>query len=469
MIFKLITPLYNLAVMGIVDTSISLGISAELDRLGVGAAKKTGIFLPGADISHASVLVAGLSSKYKWGLLDEKDFEKGKIFVLQVGQWGLSIKGGQRLTIVLQQEQNGVRGALVSKSVMGQWYDWGANQKNLERAVDFLENHLNTRGNGYLLQVPQFAPKKPIIHRNSLILLVIIVIGGSAAEKLYVYYLQQKALVEMKRVYNQTVQQINADSQDLKSWANSGNYITVPNASSTTPTTNCIEYTNNGSMGTCKMPDTSGWRTYQNDNYGFKFKYPEDWIILFDDRDTGNLKHVIVSKEGYAVEMFVKSQNYSSGLIEDRYVNRYRTFYFDDSKAWIDKSPYVFNEDKSGTYRFNIIFPTPYNDPEGIYNLSFTDSIKHNNVYYSFIYTLPMKTNDTNYNEGIITEADQILSTFNFTTIGTQTYQNDNYGFEFQYPKNYLAEDGGETTSLPRDGEVVARFVGNPDEILLPM
>ena len=29
--------------------------------------------------------------------------------------------------------------------------------------------------------------------------------------------------------------------------------------------------------------DTSGWKTYRNEEYGFEFKYPEDWTIINND------------------------------------------------------------------------------------------------------------------------------------------------------------------------------------------
>jgi hypothetical protein len=33
--------------------------------------------------------------------------------------------------------------------------------------------------------------------------------------------------------------------------------------------------------------DTAGWRTYENESYGYSFRYPLDWVI--DERDSGGL------------------------------------------------------------------------------------------------------------------------------------------------------------------------------------
>jgi hypothetical protein len=43
------------------------------------------------------------------------------------------------------------------------------------------------------------------------------------------------------------------------------------NISTTTTTTSTAEI------------DTSDWKTYQNEEYGFEFKYPKDWIIIKND------------------------------------------------------------------------------------------------------------------------------------------------------------------------------------------
>jgi len=57
----------------------------------------------------------------------------------QVGQWGLKVSGSQKAYFLLNQDKIGVQGLIISKSTMGQGFDWGANQANIDKFNEFLK------------------------------------------------------------------------------------------------------------------------------------------------------------------------------------------------------------------------------------------------------------------------------------------------------------------------------------------
>lgn len=141
----------------IIDEAASLGLFTLLDRLGFGASKRVGFFLSSINTDQAKILLGHFSAKQGWRLIKEENQEGVLIIIFQVGQWGLSISGSQRVCLALSQERNGVRGAATSKSTMGQLVDWGANQKNLDNLVAFWEQTFSQPNQlGNLLSQPVF-------------------------------------------------------------------------------------------------------------------------------------------------------------------------------------------------------------------------------------------------------------------------------------------------------------------------
>lgn len=177
--------------MGIIDTFASLGvvvlvilgnlgIFTLLDRLGFGASKRVGFFLPSINIDQVKILLGHFSAKQGWRLIKEENQEAAVIIIFQVGQWGgLSISGSQRVYIALNQEQTGVRGIATSKSAMGQLVDWEFNQKNLDNLVAFLEKAIsqpNQLGN-LLSQSVSFAKAKSTINPKFFGFLGLLILG----------------------------------------------------------------------------------------------------------------------------------------------------------------------------------------------------------------------------------------------------------------------------------------------------
>lgn len=143
---------------------ISLGISRILEQFGVGKSKQSTILLPLAssfeEINNALLLLA---SQKKWPLLSSQAIEEKYILFFQIGQWGLSISGAQRATIILFKYNGQIAVYITSKSTMGQFSDWGANEKNIKIIKTFLEDTFadNNKKSEILALAQNIKPLKP--------------------------------------------------------------------------------------------------------------------------------------------------------------------------------------------------------------------------------------------------------------------------------------------------------------------
>ncbi len=148
--------------MEIVSSAAALGTAALLDRLGLGASKKADFFIPDTSLQQLRNRLIIITSQQGWGLLKEQEIDKHLVITVQVGQWGLSMSGAQRLAVALIETSGGVQGSATSKSIMGQLADWGANQKNLNILIDNL-THFNNKDGAIASGQLTFPKPKPLI------------------------------------------------------------------------------------------------------------------------------------------------------------------------------------------------------------------------------------------------------------------------------------------------------------------
>lgn len=69
-------------------------------------------------------------------------------------------------------------------------------------------------------------------------------------------------------------------------WNLKGNKSIVSPTTSPTPTLSTAKKTPTASPSS----STADWQTYKNDTYGFSFKYPKDWTLGNDERNTPTFK-----------------------------------------------------------------------------------------------------------------------------------------------------------------------------------
>lgn len=185
--------------------------------------------------------------------------------------------------------------------------------------------------------------------------------------------------------------------------------------------------TNNYVAPEHKATDTSTWKTYTNNKFGYEFKYPSD--------------HTIYSGINQNTETFIAATNSDSKVaIADNekllFCCEANILSFENVKT--DLAPKEWIE---GNYK-------RYSDEPGIGSVKeidfagrsaaeFTGAGDLGSVYKLIAVLYPDKSGLLVISEGSKSNNfDQILSTFKFTndTSALKTYTNSQYGFEFSYP-----------------------------------
>lgn len=113
-------------------------IGYVMQQYGMGVLRQAESLLPEMNLVQARTLLLYFSNNAKWPLILERVEDGKATYIFQVGQWGLSMYGAQRVGVILEQQPNGVSVTMESLSLMGQLYDFGKNQKNLDELTVFL-------------------------------------------------------------------------------------------------------------------------------------------------------------------------------------------------------------------------------------------------------------------------------------------------------------------------------------------
>ena len=185
------------------------------------------------------------------------------------------------------------------------------------------------------------------------------------------------------------------------------NTVTTPQVSE--DATNSEDGTNKAGELKEVADPTASWQTYRNEEFGFEVNYPNNWIV--QTNEDGNSFSVLPSKDS---ESYLRIAPVSIGGITvlDGFVQDSLVFVGRESIEAV-----LLDEDgSSGSREIRIV------DLEGI---PWGES---NAIHYV----------SKPYDEELKNKFEQILSTFKFipSTTNWQTYRNEEFGFEFDYPQN---------------------------------
>lgn len=190
-------------------------------------------------------------------------------------------------------------------------------------------------------------------------------------------------------IYYLKTQKSNVKSQNDNSKVKNVETPTTPVATPTPITQQPIATT---------TPDpTADWKTYENKDYGFSFKYPRDWeynVVSNKQVELNKIgkRLVVEGSDMYTIGLFI-----SNGM-EDSIDGLYTDLIADtpkEAQATINKS--VINS-------YSVVIVDTY--------LQIQTYFLKNKISYSFVIPKVMSTSEFNESKSIY---DQILSTFKFT------------------------------------------------------
>lgn len=203
-----------------------------------------------------------------------------------------------------------------------------------------------------------------------------------------------------------------------------------------------------------QMIDISDWKTYTNNQYGFELKYPSNWVI----ENTVDVEPNIREEKGFF-----------DGLGGNVRLTIYKNPNNLSAKDWYQQTlvGYEFSSE-AGSPKYDGKLDKIESVQNGIRVITPRPNYINNRVF--------IKTGNsiirigTNYSESDSSKEsrillfDKILSTFKFVNSGSKidtsnwkTYVNSQYGFEIEYPKDWILYEGGShdpvfSLSAPKQG-----------------
>lgn len=167
---------------------------------------------------------------------------------------------------------------------------------------------------------------------------------------------------------------------------------------------------------------TTGWQTYQNDQYGISFKYPSGWSI-----SSSSLGTIVLDNEGYDLVIDACSVG-NCGTVASEQSYDQNALLFPNSislnvaghQAWRPTQP-SFNGENSYMLEFNFTFLRPVSTPTN--NSGFNDTskftpisnwVQSGDLLYGIYYVLPSTVTASSYDSSMIRQMDDIVQSISF-------------------------------------------------------
>lgn len=108
----------------------------------VGVSKETEVLLPVASAEIIRASLVDYTRSHNWSLLLEEPTSERLLYVFKSGQFGFSREGSQKITATFFPSEKEMRCFIKSESLLGQFYDFNVNQRNIESLSFYLTETL---------------------------------------------------------------------------------------------------------------------------------------------------------------------------------------------------------------------------------------------------------------------------------------------------------------------------------------